>query len=326
MAFSAKKGYGSNLRVLLVTPPGRTRIAKFEGGYHGWHDHVMWSSDLNADKMGPADRPNAVPESAGMHPGLQQSLLMLPFDEGAFDLIRENASELAVVLIEPVLGGWTLPAEKAFLQRLREVTRQAGILLLFDEVITGFRLALGGAQEHFGVVPDIATYGKIIGGGLPIGAVGCSAEVMGAVLKQDPPLAVAGSFSGNAITLAAGNAMLDYLLEHPETYRELAERGDHLRSSFEEFARKKGIPATMTGVGSMFQAHLVPPPVKKPRDFLAQEAEPMRDFQLLLRQHKVFIPRLHLGFISTAHQGREMEQLLRAHKTSLEASFKVRHE
>jgi glutamate-1-semialdehyde 2,1-aminomutase len=305
---------------------GKTKIAKFEGGYHGWHDHVMWSVDLDTEKMGPADRPNTFPESAGMHPGLEPSLLMLPFEDRAFDLIRENASELAVVLIEPVLGGWTLPVEKAFLQRLREVTRQAGVLLLFDEVITGFRLALGGAQELFGVVPDIATYGKIIGGGLPIGAVGCSAEIMGAVLKQEPALAIAGSFSGNAITLAAGNAMLEYLLEHPETYRELAERGDHLRSSFDEFARKKGIPATMTGVGSMFQAHLVQPPVRKPRDFLAQDAEPMRDFQLLLRHNGVFIPRLHLGFISTAHQGREIENLLRAHKTSLELCFKVRHE
>jgi glutamate-1-semialdehyde aminotransferase len=149
---------------------------------------------------------------------------------------------------------------------------------------------------------------------------------MGAVLKQDPPLAIAGSFSGNAITLAAGNAMLDYLIGHPETYRDLAERGDQLRSGIEEFARKKGIPATMTGVGSMFQTHLVRPPVRKPRDFLAQDAEPMRDFQLLLRHHGVFIPRLHLGFISTAHQGREIDNLIRAHKTSLEMCFSVRHE
>ncbi|MBW2368441.1 MAG: aminotransferase class III-fold pyridoxal phosphate-dependent enzyme, partial [Deltaproteobacteria bacterium] len=159
---------------LMRAATGRQKIAKFEGCYHGWHDFAQWSVAIDPDHMGPADRPNMVPGSAGIPDGARDSMLVLPLNDSAFDLIEAHAHELAGVAIEPILGGGMLPVDKAFLEKLRNVTKKHDMLLHFDEVITGFRVALGGCQELTGVIPDLATYGKIAGGGLPIGAIGCS--------------------------------------------------------------------------------------------------------------------------------------------------------
>ena len=301
---------------------GRNRVAKFEGGYHGWHDYASWSINVKDETvMGPADRPNAVPESAGIPDQVKDTILVLPFEESAFTIIEEHASDLACVMIEPVLGGGTLPVSKEFLQKLREVTKRHGIMLMFDEVITGFRLALGGAQEFYGVEADIATYGKVIGGGLPVGAVGCSRQVMQSVINADFSVAVAGTFSGNPMTLAGGNAVLSYLMENRHLYGELAKKGDRLRNGFNEFARAKGLPSTMTGVGSLFQMHFREPPVVKPRDLLTEHAGPLHDFQMQLRLNGVFIHWLHLAFLSAAHSGEDVEEVLRAHQSAVEACF-----
>jgi glutamate-1-semialdehyde 2,1-aminomutase len=234
-------------------------------------------------------------------------------------LIEAHASELAGVMMEPVFGTGTIPASKEFLEKLREVTQRTGVMLMFDEVITGFRLALGGAQEFYGVIPDIATYGKIIGGGLPAGAVGCSKEVMENVLEAEMSLAVAGTFSGNPMTLAAGTAMLKHLRGNPQIYDDLTKKGDRLRSGFNEYTQSKGYPAFMTGIGSMFQIHLKYSPITQPRELIGQLSDPLSDLQLYLRLNGVFIPWLHLAFISTAHSDEDIEEVLRVHKISTEA-------
>jgi glutamate-1-semialdehyde 2,1-aminomutase len=298
---------------------GKDKVAKFEGAYHGWHDYASWSIYAHEGRMGPAERPHAVPESAGIPDAVQDTILMLPYNDSAFDLIEEHASELAGVMIEPVFGGGTIPATKEFLEKLREVTQRAGVLLMFDEVITGFRLALGGAQEFYGVLPDLATYGKIIGGGLPAGAVGCSTEMMETVLKGDMSLAVAGTFSGNPLTLAAGSAVLKNLRRNPGVYGELSSRGTRLRDGFNDWAQSQGLPASMTGVGSMFQLHLKDSPIEAPRDMVGRLDEPLADLQLYLRLNGVFIPWLHLAFLSTAHSDDDVEEVLRVHMVSVEA-------
>lgn len=298
---------------------GRDKIAKFEGCYHGWHDYAMWSVSPNPEKMGPAEKPNAVAGSAGIPKAVEDTLLVLPFDEHAFDLIEENASELAGVMIEPVVGGLTLPVGKDFLQTLREVTQRTGVLLMFDEVITGFRMALGGAQEFHGVLPDLATYGKIIGGGLPIGAVGCSKAMMDTVLNEDMSIAIAGTFSGNPITLAAGYALIGYLMENPQIYDELTAKGDRLRSGFNRWASDNDYPASMTGVASLFQTHLKAPPFSTPRELIDQPHDALGALQLYLRMNGVFIPWLHLAFISTAHSDEDIEEVLRIHQESVAA-------
>jgi glutamate-1-semialdehyde 2,1-aminomutase len=296
-------------------------VAKFEGAYHGWHDYASWSIYAHGDTMGPADRPNAVAESAGIPDAIKDTILMLPYNDHAFDLIEEHADELAGVMIEPVFGGGTIPTNKEYLERLREVTKRTGVLLLFDEVITGFRLSLGGAQEYYGVRPDLATYGKIIGGGLPVGAVGCSTEMMETVLQGDMSIAVAGTFSGNPFTLAAGAAILTYLRENRGIYKELAAKGERLRGGFNAWTRSEGLPASMTGAGSMFQIHLKDSPIEAPRDMVGRMDEPLADLQLYLRLQGVFIPWLHLAFVSAAHSDEDIEMVLHAHQQSVAASL-----
>jgi glutamate-1-semialdehyde 2,1-aminomutase len=300
---------------------GRDKIAKFESGYHGWHDYAMWNINVDPEKMGPADRPNLVPASAGIPKAVEDTLLLLPYGESAFDLIEEHASELAGVMIEPVFGTGAMARGKDFLQKLRRVTKRNGVPLLFDEVVTGFRLAIGGAQEVYGVLPDIAAYGKIIGGGLPIGAIACTKEYMDAVLKADLSISISGTFSGNPLTLAAGHAMMGYLMENRQIYEELRVKGDRLRSGFNDFAQEKGFPATMTGYASLFYTHLKKPPILKPRDMLGGHHEASENLQLYFRLNGVFIPWVHLGFISAAHTDEDVEEVLRVHKVAVEASL-----
>jgi glutamate-1-semialdehyde 2,1-aminomutase len=300
---------------------GRDRIGKFEGGYHGWHDYAMWNVGLDPETMGPIERPNAIASSAGIPASVRDTMLILPFDESAFDLIEEHADDLAGVMIEPVIGTGAIPLSRNFLQGLREITQRHGILLMFDEVKTGFRLALGGAQEFFNVLPDLATYGKILGGGMPIGAVGCSREVMDAVTQYEFSISVAGTFSGNPMTLTAGYAVLGYLMEHPEIYADLARKGDRLRNGFNDYARERGLPASLTGVGSFFQSHLKPPPINSPRDMLGQPVEAIFDLQLYLRYNGVFVPWFHDAFISASHSDEDVEHVLAAHQASAEAAL-----
>ena len=296
----------------------KDRIAKFEGCYHGWHDYAQWSVAVDPEQMGPSGEPHAVPGSAGIPEAVRDTILLLPFEPSAFNLIETHAHELAGVMIEPVIGGGTLPVEKSFLKELREVTSRLGIPLMFDEVITGFRLALGGAQEVYGILPDLATYGKIIGGGFPVGAVACSKKMMDTVMQTDDGFSIAGTFSGNPITLAAGNAVLDYLMDNPRIYPELADRGDCLRSGFNQWANTKGFPAVMTGTASMFQLHLKEGPVRWPRDLLGQNEDALGDLQLYLRSQGVFFPWLHLAFLSTAHEDAMVEELLRVAQSAVE--------
>lgn len=303
---------------------GKEKVAKFEGGFHGSNEYSMWSIHLDPDRMGPADQPNPIRHAAGMTRAHRENLLLLSFgEESALDLIRENADELAVVMVEPVGGaGGGLTMGKEFLQQLRDVTQDNGVLLLFDEVITGFRLALGGGQEYFGVLPDLATFGKALGGGMPIGAIGVKREILQKTLELDPPLSVAGTFSGNAMTIAAGNALLDYVTANPGIYPQMKEKGEYLRQGFNAYARDKGYPATMIGVGSMWQIVIAPPPIDKPRDLIKEDQEALEEFALRLRLEGIFVPApLHLAFISPAHSEQDIEEILQASRECLTATF-----
>ncbi len=304
---------------------GKNKVAKFEGCFHGSNEYSLWSVRPNKELMGPADRPNPIPVQAGMERHAKENIVLLPFGrEEAFRLIEENADDLAVVMLEPVLGvGGALPFDQEYLKKLRDVTKKCGVLLLFDEIITGFRLALGGGQELFGVTPDIGLFGKALGGGSPIGAVASRKEIFDKVLNLDPPIMLTGTFSGNPVTLANSIAMLDYLTENnPEIYTNLSAKGDYLRSSYNDFAKAKGIPSTMTGVGSMWQVHMIEPPVTKPRDRVKEDMEAVEEFNLRVRLDGIFIPEhSHIAFISPAHTEADMEKLIRVFQASLEKCF-----
>jgi glutamate-1-semialdehyde 2,1-aminomutase len=302
---------------LMRAATNRPVIAKFEGCYHGWHDYAQWSVFADPETMGPEHRPNMAPGSAGIPDGAKNTVMVLPFNENAFKLIEEHAHELAGVAIEPVLGGGMLTVDTAFLQKLREVTQRVGVLLHFDEVITGFRLALGGCQELTGVLPDVATYGKIIGGGLPIGAVACSKDMVGIAQKTDDGFSAAGTFSGNPLTLSAGTAMLNYLQENPRIYPDMMAKGEYLRNGFNGWCRENGFPFCMTGIGSMFQIHAKADHPVLARDLIGQDEEALAELQLHFRFNKVLLPWMHLAFFSASHTQEDIEEMLAAFKASV---------
>jgi len=304
---------------LMRAATNKPMIAKFEGCYHGWHDYAQWSVALDPDNMGPAERLHKTPGGAGIPDGARDTVLLLPFNDNAFRMIEEHAHELAGVAIEPVLGTRMLTVDKAFLQKLREVTQKAGVLLHFDEVITGFRLALGGCQELTGVLPDVATYGKIIGGGLPIGALGCSKEMVAIAQKTDDGFSAAGTFSGNPMTLTTGEATLKYLQENRHFYDDMMAKGEFLRSGFNDFTASNGYPFSMSGIGSMFQIHAKADLPVVPRDLLGQDEQALGELQLHFRLNKVLVPWMHLAFFSAAHSQEDIEEMLRAFKASVDA-------
>ena len=302
---------------------GRPLIAKFEGGYHGTHDLLAVSFGRprpDVTDYGPVEDPLTIPESPGLAAGAWKDTITLPFNHpAAFDKIRQHASQLAGVIIEPVQGaGGTIPAEREFLAELRQVTKETGTFLIFDEVITGFRLAAGGAQELFGVIPDVSTFGKIAGGGLPIGAVGGTAEAMRFMEYDSEPGAIlmAGTFNGNPLVTASGMAVLKRLSQEPQLYTRLNAMGNRFRNEINRFAQAEDYPALATGVGSMFWMHSTRGPIRSIRDVRQGKAVVNAGLRLLYRKNGLHIPPNH-GFLCTEHTDKDLTQLIEIHKAAM---------
>jgi glutamate-1-semialdehyde 2,1-aminomutase len=303
---------------------GRPLVAKFEGGYHGTHDLLAVSfgrPHLTSSSFGPVEDPTAIPESPGLAEGAWKDTIVLPYNHpAAFEKILRYADRLAAVIIEPVQGAaGTIPAHKDFLTELRRITRQIGAFLIFDEVITGFRLAPGGAQEFYGVIPDVSTYGKIAGGGLPFGAVGGTAEAMRLMeydLEPGRAILMAGTFNGNPMVTAAGTAVLRRLSREPHLYAQINAMGDRFRTEINRFAQAEDFPVTATGVGSMFWMHTSRGPVDSVRDARQGHRYAGPGLRLLYRMNGLHIPPNH-GFISTAHTDEDITQLIEIHKAAM---------
>lgn len=225
---------------------GRDKMIKFEGCYHGHGDSFLIAAGSGAVTFG-------TPDSPGVPKGVANDTLTARYNdlEHVKQLVEANPGQIAAIILEPVAGnmGCVIP-EPGFLQGLRELCTKEGILLIFDEVMTGFRLSRGGAQERFGVMPDLTTLGKIIGGGMPVGAYGGRKEIMDFVSPAGP-VYQAGTLSGNPIAMAAGYAMLEYLAGHPETYRILENTGDRLANGIKSSLAKLGLNYTVNHIGSM---------------------------------------------------------------------------
>ena len=254
---------------------GKSKLAKFEGGYHGAHEHVAVSVKPPASKLDPAG-PTAIPEYPGQPSGVGRDVIVLPYNDLAAceRLLREHKDEIGCLIMEPVMSSFGyLPAEPEFLRGIRKLTEELGIVLVFDEV-QSFRVAPGGAQELFGVTPDLTAFGKIIGGGMPVGAFGGRRDVMA---QYDPTgaagarIAHAGTFNANPMTLVAGEAVM--LALTTPVYRRLADLGDLLRTKLRAALGDAGVPAQVTGIASLFGVHFTSRPIRDYRDVVAGDAE-----------------------------------------------------
>ena len=236
---------------------GREKIIKFSGCYHGHSDAFLIQAGSGAVTFGS-------PNSPGVTQGTAKDTLLAVYNnvDSVTQLFKANPGEIAAIIIEPVAGNMgCIPPEPGFLESLRYLCDQNGALLIFDEVMTGFRLAAGGAQEVLGVNADLVTYGKVIGGGLPVGAFAARDEIMD-VLAPEGPVYQAGTLSGNPLAMAAGLAMLTALHEQPEVFDRLAEKTAYLHQGMESILKKSRIDYQINRFGSMISLHFTDTPVK----------------------------------------------------------------
>lgn len=286
----------------------RDLIVKVIGGYHGHADYLLVSAGSGAATFG-------VPSSAGVTAKNAVDTLVVPFNnlEAAHNLFAKQGDKIAAIIIEPVAGnmGVVLP-QKDYLEGLRALTQKSGSLLIFDEVITGFRLGLGGAQQLFGISPDLTCLGKIIGGGLPVGAYGGRAEIMSHI-SPDGPVYQAGTLSGNPLAVTAGLVTLR-ILEKMDPYSSLEQKTLWLTNNIRNAAKKTGLPVTVNQIGSMFTTFFTSEPVI---DYASAEKSDVSIFKLfhqkMLEQGIYFAPsQFEAAFLSVAHTKEDLERTAKA--------------
>ncbi|MEM7464554.1 MAG: aminotransferase class III-fold pyridoxal phosphate-dependent enzyme [Pseudomonadota bacterium] len=262
---------------------GRNKVLKFEGGYHGMSGEALMS-------LAPTtliNYPQAVPDSAGIPESVRDDMLIAPFNDSDFvsSLIDECADEIACVIVEPLQR--IVPPEPGFLELLRAITEKAGIVLIFDEVVTGFRLAYGGAQEAYGVVPDLCTLGKVIGGGFPLAAIGGKKEIMDhfdvSIVGKPGFTFQVGTLSGNPVASVAGLKTLE-ILRRPGAYDEIRQNGEYLMTSFSKHLAENGIDHQMVGNPVLFDVVFSSAPVKDYRGTLRGDSAIANAFNKSLRQ------------------------------------------
>lgn len=294
---------------------GRPKIVKFEGNYHGWLDPVLYSVHPDLALAGDSARPHAVPGSAGLTPHSADDLVVLPYNDLAAvrACFERLPGQIAAVICEPLLcnTGVIMPVP-GFLEGMRDLCTSYGALLVFDEIITGFRLAAGGAQEFFGVTPDLAVFGKAMAGGMQVSAIAGRHEVMDAI--ADGRVAHAGTFNSQPVAMAAAAAVLSTLDEQRATiYPPMHQVGQRLMAGIRAAAQRHGIPVLVSGPGSVFQVYVTESSdVRDYRDFAACDRPRMaRLHELLLERGINTVPR-GLWFLSTAHTAAHVDETLRA--------------
>jgi len=297
----------SALRVARAAT-GREKVLKFEGCYHGHGDSLLAKAGSGVATLG-------LPDSPGVPRALAELTVTVPFNDSAAleKAFRIHGNQLAAVIVEPVVGNsGCIPPQAGFLEMLRKLTAGQGTALILDEVMTGFRVAYGGAQELYGIQPDLTTLGKIIGGGLPVGAYGGKASLMDWVAPAGP-VYQAGTLSGNPLAVTAGLKTLE-VLRRPGTYERLEAFSNKLASGLAAAAMKAGVPLTVNRVGSMFTCFFTRDPV---RDYASAKRSDTgkfaRFFRTLLERGVYFPPsQFEAAFVSTAHTDADVAATLEA--------------
>ncbi len=286
----------------------RDKIIKFDGCYHGHADSLLVKAGSGALTFGH-------PDSAGVPASFTQHTIVLPFNhrEAVKAAFEANRDQIAGIIIEPVPGnaGLYLPLP-GYLEFLREITQANGALLIFDEVMTGFRLAKGGAQELFKITPDLSCFGKVIGGGLPVGAFGGRAEIMDCLAPLGP-VYQAGTLSGNPLAMAAGIAALQEL-DRTDAFYRLEQSGQALEAGLREAAIKAGIAVTFNRCGSMFCGYFTDRPVHNLADAMTSDRERFKKYFHGMLDRGVYLApsQFEAGFISTAHSPEDVEKTVAA--------------
>ncbi|OPX68238.1 MAG: Glutamate-1-semialdehyde 2,1-aminomutase [Methanoregulaceae archaeon PtaB.Bin056] len=286
----------------------KKEIVKVEGGFHGAHDGVLVQAGSGATTLG-------IPDSAGVLPEVAARTRQVPYNDlDALDAILSRNTDIAAFILEPVMGniGPVLP-DRDYLAGVREITHAHDVLLIFDEVITGYRVGIGGAQVSYGVRPDITTLGKIIGGGLPIGAFGGRREIMEMVAPAGP-VYNAGTFSGNPLSLAAGKAMIEWLHANRGVYRTLEEKTGLIAEAVS--GKRCG---TMVTLGSMFKFFFRTSPPRNYAEAKECDTAAFRHFWEKMLQQGIFLPpsQFETNFLSAAHSDQDIEAICTAYRACL---------
>ena len=300
---------------------GKTKVLKFEGGFHGNTEQTEISVMPDLNDAGPPERPYAVPETQGITPGVLQDILIAPYNniDATRAIIEENKNDLAAVIVEPLLGAsGMIPATPDFLKFLREVTAQHQLILIFDEIIT-YRLSLGGIQQIFDIKPDLTTFGKIIGGGLPIGAFGGREDIMDIFSpKRDHPMHHSGTFNGGAVTMAAGIVAMNVIDE--ALISRINRMGEALKSQIAKLFADKGIRGQLTGRGSLMNVHFSSQEVMNLRTAKADwnRSLPLRDLlNLALKNRGIYTPSRLMLCISSPMTEKEIQTVSAAFDSAL---------
>jgi glutamate-1-semialdehyde 2,1-aminomutase len=295
---------------------GREKIIKFEGCYHGHADSFLIKAGSGAMTMG-------VPDSPGVPQAVATDTLTAQYNDldSVRALVRQWSGNIAAIIVEPIVGNMgCVPPRPGFLQGLRALCTQEKIVLIFDEVMTGFRVALGGAQELYGIRPDLTTLGKIIGGGLPVGAYGGKREIMQLVAPAGP-VYQAGTLSGNPLAMAAGYTMLRLLSRHRSVYKQLDERGKELEEGIRENLHTLGLDLSFNRVGSMFTLFFTSEPVFDLQTAKRSDTQRFAAYFRKMLNSGIYLPpsQFEAAFLSMAHSASDIERTIRANRIALQA-------
>ncbi len=294
---------------------GKEKFIKFEGCYHGHADYFLIKAGSGALTLG-------VPTSPGVTTGNAADTLVADYNniESVKKLLKSNKGEIAAVIIEPIAGNMgVVSSNKNFLIELRSLCNEENIFLIFDEVMTGFRVAVGGAQEVLAVKPDISTFGKIIGGGLPVGAFGGKEDIMNMIAPVGP-VYQAGTLSGNPLAMAAGVAALSHIKKHPELYDELENKSSYLENGFKENLKSIGKNYAINRVGSMMCMFFTEEPVEDFNSAVKSDTELYGKYYHQMLQRGIYLApaQFEALFVSTAHTTDDLDKTITAHAESLE--------
>lgn len=288
---------------------GKNLLAKCEGAYHGNHDSVQISVTPPIAEAGDKQSPTAVAGTQGISNRATDEIVLMPYNdsENAERIVRHHADHLAAVIVEPINGQCGMvPADTQFLQTLRDVTQELGIPLIFDEVIA-FRASRGGAQQYYGIYPDLTCFGKTIGGGLPVGAFGGREDIMSQFdpSGDGPTVAHAGTFNGNPMTAAAGVATLKQLTN--DAFADLQAKGDYLRAKLTNVIARAEVPMSITGAASLFAIQCTPGPVTNYRQYAQNDSDLLSYVFLAMLNRGYLLSNRCAGNVSTAHTYEDLD-------------------